>query len=305
MQKNKIDLSIIIISLSTVKYHTKAGLETTLKSMVPALKNVSHEVIIVDNTTISDGTLEMVKKYTSNCIYLKRSSVYSFCDNNNFGLKRASGKYILFLNNDVEFTDKNILEEMVDWMDKNPKIGVSTPALLNSDKKTLQRSGGYFPTLFRVIAWMTFLDDVPAINKLFNSYHPNLGYFNDKHKQDWITGAFYLVRKEILDKIGGFDEDYNAYVEETDLSFRIKKEGWEIWYLPKWKIVHFGGLSYGNENSLISELKNLNLFYKKHYPAWQLPILNVAIKLGCILRIIVFSFFKPSLVKIYAKAISN
>lgn len=293
MQKNKIDLSIIIISLSTDKYHTKDQLDVTLKSIAPAIKNLNTEVIVVDNSTIDDGTLEMSQKYIKNLTYLKRNRVYSFCENNNYGVKNARGRYVLFLNNDVKILDTKIFEEMIDFLDKNQDVGVVGPALLNSDSKTLQASGGAFPNLANVVCWMIF----------FNSrYHPNLNYYKIKHNQDWITGAYYLARKEVLDKVGVFDEEFGAYVEEVDLSYRIKKSGFDIMYLPNWKIIHFGGLSYGNENSLLFELKNIKLFYKKHYPSWQLPILSLVIKLGCVLRIVMFSILKPKLVKTYAKA---
>ena len=311
MQKNeiqlgyKIDLSVIIISLSNDKYHTKDNLEVTLKSMAPAVRNVKHEVILVDNSTMDDGTLKMTKEYFSDVIYLKRKEVHGFGDNNNFGLKQASGKYVLFLNNDVEVIDKDMFKEMIDWMDNNKKVGVVSSALLNSDKKTLQRSGGYFPNLARVFAWMFFVDDLPFLNTFIKSYHPAINYFKNSHNQDWVTGAFYLVRKTVLHEVGAFDEDYDAYVEETDLSYRIKEQDWDIWYMPKWKIVHFGGQSYGNENSLIFELRNLKLFYKKHYSKWQLPILNIIIKLGCFIRIVIFGLINPKLSKIYAKAIKS
>lgn len=311
MSKTQIDLSVIIISLSTDKYHTKSSLEITLKSLKPALSKISSELILVDNTTIDDGTCSFAKSYFPEVKYIKRNEVHGFGDNNNFGLKYANGRYVLFLNNDVRFLDNTILNQMVEWMDKNPKVGASTCSLINTDEKTLQGTGGSFPNLFNVFAWMTFLDDVPFINKFIKSMHPmhdispfgsNEKYYKDAHTQDWITGAFYLVRKEILDKIGGFDEDFDAYLEETDLSFRIKNAGYELYYLPKWRIIHFGGQSYGGENSLIFELKNLKVFFKKHYPKWQLPFLNFTIKLGCLLRIIVFSVFRPNLVKVYAKA---
>lgn len=312
MPKKQIELSVIVISLSSDKYHTKDSLDLTLKTLKPALQKIESEVILVDNSTIDDGTYSLAKAYFPELKYLKRNEVHDFGNNNNFGLKQAGGRYVLFLNNDVKFLDNNTLKEVVDWMDKNLKVGAATCSLVNSDEKTLQGTGGSFPNLFNVFAWMTFLDDVPFINKFIKSMHPmhsispfgsNEKYYVSEHAQDWITGAFYLVRKEILDKVGGFDEDFDAYLEETDLSFRIKNAGYDLYYLPKWRIVHFGGQSYGGENSLIFELKNLKVFFKKHYPKWQLPFLNLTIKLGCLLRIIVFSIFKPNLVKVYAKAI--
>jgi GT2 family glycosyltransferase len=305
MQKNKIDLSIIIISLSTDKYHTKSNLELALNSMKSALSKVNYELIVVNNSTRDDGTEKMCRNIFKDVKYLERNSVFSFCNNNNYGLKKASGRYILFLNNDVEVIDEDIFRDMVTWMDNHQDVGASTSALINSDKKTLQPSGGYFPSLLNVFLWMTFLDNLPFMDRLFDVYHPNINYFKSEHDQDWITGAFYLVRKDVLDETGGFDEEYGAYVEEVDLSYRIKQKGFKIKYLPKWRTVHFGGQSYGNENSLIYELRNLKLFYKKHYPSWQLPVLDFTIKFGCVLRMIVFSLIRPKLVKVYAKAFKN
>ena len=291
MQKKQIDLSIIIVNFGNTKEYTKKCLD----SLIPATKKINVEIIVIDNIS-SDKTGEMIINDYPEVIYIRKNEAHGFGANNNFGVKVARGKYILFLNNDTEIIDKNIFYEMVKWMDKNPQVAVSSSGLLNADQKNIQASGGLFPNLFRVIAWMTFFD---------NSYHNKLSYYSKENDQDWVTGAFYLVRRKVLDQVGLFDEDYDAYVEEVDLSYRIKKLGYKIMYLPKWKIIHYGGVSYGNENSLIFELKNLKLFYKKHYPTWQLPILNIIIKLGCVLRIIVFSLFKPKLVKIYAKAFKS
>ena len=291
MQKKQIDLSIIIVNFGNTKNYTKKCLD----SLEKAVKKINTEIIVVDNIS-RDGTLQMIKKDYPEVIYIRKEKAYGFGANNNFGIKVAIGRYVLFLNNDTEIIDKNIFSEMIEWMDKNPQVAVSSSGLLDPDKKTIQASGGAFPNLFRVIAWMTFLN---------NSYHHNLNYYNKAHNQDWVTGAFYMVRKEVLDKVRYFDEDYDAYVEEVDLSYRIKKLGYEISYLPNWKIVHYGGISYGSEKALIYEMKNLKLFYKKHYPKWQLPILNIIIKFGCLLRIIIFGLINPKLSKIYAKAINN
>lgn len=198
-------------------------------------------------------------------------------------------------------------------MDDHPKVGISTCALVNPDKKTYQGSGGSFPTLGKVFAWMTFLDDIPGLDKLIKPYHPmhglspihtNESYFKKAHKQDWLTGAFFLMRKSAMDTVGLFDEDFFLYVEEVELSYRFAKAGWEIWYLPDWKIVHFGSATIGSERALIFELQNIKLFYEKHYPKWQIPILTFILKFGALLRIIIFGILKgKDVAKIYAKAL--
>ena len=304
--KKEIDLSIIIINFGNTKEYTRK----CLASLSKAISKLNTEVIVVDNIS-NDGTREMIKKDFPKAIYIRKEEPHGFGENNNFGIKIAKGRYILLLNSDTEIIDENIFVQMTAWLDRNPKVAVCTSALVCEDKKTLQGSGGSLPDLFRVFLWLTFLDDIPFIDRLITPFHPlhpnsfigrNDSYFTKEHQQDWVTGAFYMIRKEVLKDSGVFDEDFNAYVEEVDLSYRIKKLGWQIWYLPQWKTLHYGGVSYGSENSIVFEMKNLKLFYKKHYPKWQLSILNILIKVGLILRIVLFFVINPKLSKIYAKA---
>lgn len=305
---NKIDLSIVIIS-SKLDYLTNC-----LKSVYKALEGVPSEVILIDNAS-QDKIGAIAKKEFSALKVIRREKNGGFGENNNMGMKVARGRYVLLLNDDTLIFQKQIFKEMILWMDEHPKVGVSTCGLLNPDKKTYQGSGGYFPTLPRVFAWMTFLDDIPGVDKLIKLYHPlhgwspfdkNESYFKKTHQQDWITGAFFLMRKSAMDEVGLFDEDFFLYVEEVELAYRFIKKGWQIWYLPKWSIVHFGQVTTGSENSIVMEMKHLKLFYSKHFPKWQLPILTLLLKSGALLRMFVFGIMKgPKVFKIYAKAFSS
>jgi len=300
------EISIVIVSTNI-----KDLLKTCLMSVSAALKGIESEVIVVDNAS-ADGTPDMVAKEFAWVKLLRKKKNRGFGENNNFGMRVAKGRYVLLLNSDTEIIDNKIFRQMIDWMDTHPKVGVVSCALLNPDGKTLQGSGGYFPNLPRVIAWMSFLDDIPGIDALVKPYHPlhgwspfykGEGYFKKPHKQDWVTGAYYLMRKNAMDEVGLFDEDFFLYVEEVELSYRFIKKGWEIWYLPKWKIVHYGQVTIGSEKAMVYELENLKLFYKKHYPAWQLPALTLILKFGVLLRTILYALVgKFSVSKIYVKA---
>jgi GT2 family glycosyltransferase len=301
---NNIDLSIIIIaSKGTFIFDC-------LKSLQSALKSVKSEIILIDNVS-QDNVGTKVKKQFPEVKVLRRTANGGFGENNNMGMKIAKGRYVLLLNDDTKIIDKNIFREMIQWMDEHSKAGTSTCALVNPDMKTYQGSGGYFPTLGRVFAWMTFLDDIPLVDKLVKPYHPlhgsspfykNSSYFKKEHKQDWLTGAFFMMRKEAMDEAGIFDEDFFLYVEEVELAYRFALKGWEAWYLPHWKTVHFGMATNGSEKATIFEMQNLKLFYSKHFPAWQMPILNFLIKMGTVLRILLYSVMDPAVAKIYVKA---
>ncbi|MFC1624898.1 glycosyltransferase family 2 protein [Patescibacteria group bacterium] len=303
----KIDLSIIFVGYNTVKY-----IEDCLSSVLKFTKNISTEVFFVDNKSPTEDWKIVQKKFPQVKL-IKSKENRGFAGANNLAAKKASGRYILLLNLDIEIKDRNIFKGMVEWMDKNPKVGISGCGLLNSDG-SYQGNGGFFPSLFRVFCWMTFLDDLPFLDRLIKPYHPmhswslykGSNYFTKKRKQDWITGAFFLISKKLIDQIGYLDEDYFMYVEEMDYCYRAKKAGWENVYLPKWKITHFGQVSAGSEYALVSEYKNIYLFYQKHMEKWKLPILKIFLKMGAILRIVVFGILKgPKVSKIYAKAFKS
>jgi GT2 family glycosyltransferase len=301
----KPELSIVIVSSK------KDFLFDCLKSLSTVLKGYDSEVIFVDNAS-ADNLKSQVNKMFPDVKVIRREVNGGFGENNNMGMRIAKGRYVLLLNDDTKILDKNIFKEMIAWMDEHPSVGITTCALANPDLKNYQGSGGYFPTLGRVFAWMTFLDDIPGIDNLIKPYHPfhgssfytNEGYFKKPHKQDWVTGAYFLMRKEAMDEAGLFDEDFFLYVEEVELALRFAEKGWEAWYLPNWKIVHYGMSTNGSEKATIFEMQNLKLLYKKHYPAWQLSVLNVILKVGIVLRIVLYSLLKPSVAKIYAKALT-
>jgi GT2 family glycosyltransferase len=304
-----IDISIIIVATNIEDLLRKC-----LQSVYKALEGINNEVIVVDNAS-SDNTPNMVAKEFPQVYLIRSKTNHGFGENNNMGMKIAKGRYILLLNSDTEIIDKKIFKEMISWMDNHPKVGLASCALLNPDRKTYQGSGGHFPTLWRVFAWMTFLDDLPGIDRLIKPYHPLHGwspfykgeeFFKKAHRQDWVTGAYYFMRKEAMDGVGLFDEDFFLYVEEVELSYRFVKSGWEVWYLPNWKIVHYGQVTIGSERAMVYELKNLKLFYQKHHPSWQLPILTMTLRLGAFLRIILYGLTKGMAVaKVYAKAFAT
>ena len=301
------DLSIVIVS-----YNTKKLLNSCLFSVFQNTVGLDYEIIVVDNAS-SDGSvkllLRLAKKGTNLKPICNRANV-GFGKANNQGIKKAIGKYILFLNSDTLIKD-NILGEMVRWMEEHPEVGAATCALKNKDG-SLQGTGGYFPNLLRVLTWMFFIDDIPYLDLLIKPFHPmhssspfykNVGHFKKTKEVDWITGAFILARAEALNKIGGFDEGYFMYTEDVDLCYRIKKLGWKIWYLPNWSIIHLGGSSSNKEYPLIKEYEGIKIFYRKHKQNWQYPILRILLKVGALGRVVLFGVMKgKEAAIIYAKA---
>ena len=261
------DLSVIIVS-----YNTKDYLLECLQSI-----DQKYEIIIIDNAS-SDGSVDEIKKNFPDVKIIENKKNLGFAAANNQGMRQAKGRYILLLNPDTKILD-NALSKMIDWMDKNAEASVSTCRLLNEDN-SIQPTGGFFPTLPRLFAWQLFLDDILPIN----SYHPKSSFYNKQRELDWVTGAFFLLRREIIDKSGLMDENFFMYAEELEYCYRIKKAGFKVFFTPAASIIHYGFKSGSKEKALIGEYESLKYYYQKHYPYYKTILAGACLKFGALLR---------------------
>ncbi|GIW64069.1 MAG: glycosyl transferase [Patescibacteria group bacterium] len=267
-------LSIIIVSFNT-KLITKKCL-INLKNNFKKYP-INYEIIVVDNGS-NDGSLQMLKNFEKKWPEFKLiiSKInLGFGKANNLALKKAKGKYILYLNSDVIVEDLDF-NDLIYLMDKYQDIGALTVKVVLPTGDIDPASHRGFPTLWRSFTYFSGLEKiflkVPILNKIFGGYHLAHLNINEVHEIEAGTGAFLLVRKEILDKIGGFDEDYVFYGEDLEMAWQIKKLGYKILYYPLWKVVHLKSMS-GLKNQDIAIRKKTNfyfydsmkIFYKKHY----------------------------------------
>lgn len=310
MHKNSLDLSIVIVNYNTEKLTIDC-----IKSIYSKIKSVSFEVIVVDNASVDNSvpSLEKIQKRYKNFKLIKSKTNLGFAKGNNEGMKISKGEFVLLLNSDTKIVE-DFFSKIIERMNKDKNIGISSCALKFPNNE-IQASGGYFPNLRRVFYWMFFVDDIPFFNFFIKSFHPmhekffvkNKSFYLKEKQQDWVTGAFFLIKREVLDEIGLIDEEYFMYTEETDFCFRAKKKGFITCYYPKWSIIHYGGASSKTrEFPILQEYKNIVLFFKKNYPAWQLPYLKLLLKSGALLRMIIFGILEgKDTIKIYAKAFNN
>jgi GT2 family glycosyltransferase len=292
-----------LVSIIIVSYNTADITIDCLKSILhdKGLKQTPFEIIIVDNNSHDDSIVK-IKKFKENLkqkdcqlTLISNKDNAGFGKANNQGLKIAKGNYILFLNSDTIILHSAISQSL-DWLSSHPEASICTAQLLNKDK-TIQASGGFFPTLANIFTWCLSLDDLPLINKIIKPIHPHTptfythdNFYLKDHQQDWITGAFMLTRKSILDKIKGFDENYFMYGEELELSYRISlntKQN-QVWYLIGPQIIHLGGASAVNRmDPILNEFRGFVSFFKKHRPLWQVPIVRFLLKINALIRFII------------------
>ena len=286
-------LSIIIIS-----YNTSEITLNCLKSIFQdkGLKDISFEIIIIDNDSKDDSVLQ-IKKNFPNIKLITNKFNGGFGKANNQGLKIAKGNYILFLNSDTIILHSAI-SQTLNWLCSHPETSVCTAQLLNKDK-TIQASGGFFPNISNVFAWCLNLDDLPLFNKIIKPFHPHTptfythdNFYLKDHQQDWVTGAFMMVRSSHLKPTNGFDENYFMYGEEVELSYRIKKNNpqFQTWYLIGPQIIHLGGASAQNRiDPIINEYRGILAFFKKHKSHFQYKTVQQLIKFNAFSRGVIYS----------------
>lgn len=157
---------------------------------------------------------------------------------NNAGIKAAQGKYVLILNPDVTVLS-GAIERMYSFMEAHPEIGILGPQLLNPDGTIQPSCMRFYKLLTPVYRRISFLHYLTWVKKELARFEmEDFDHSNSKEVDDWIFGPCLMVRKEAFDKVGGFDERFLLFFEDTDLCRRFKLAGWKIYYLADAKVIH-------------------------------------------------------------------
>lgn len=263
--KNRIDVSIIIVS-----YNTKDLLSVCLSSLIKQKGSKSWEIIVVDNAS-SDGTSGLIKEKFPDVIFIQNKKNVGFSTANNIGLRRARGKYFLLLNSDTEVSE-GAIGQVWQFMEKHTDVGVATCKLVLRDGSIDPACHRGFPTPWASLTFFLGLEKLFPRSRLFAQYHLGFKDMNEPHEIDSPSGAFYMVRREVIESVGFLDEDYFMYAEDLDWSYRIKQAGWKIFYYPEVSALHKKKQSGRNSDDpslrKITETyfyDTMKLFYKKHY----------------------------------------
>lgn len=283
-----IELSIIIVN-----YNVKEFLENALISIKRALEGISAEIFVVDNAS-EDGSVEMIRQKFPEVKLIANDKNLGFAKANNQALKLAQGKYILLINPDT-VVQEDTFKVLISFLKSHPDCGMVGCKILNPDG-TLQlacRRG--FPTPWVAFTKMVGLSSLFPKSKIFAKY--NLTYLDPDQvtEVDAVSGSFMMIRREVYEQVGGFDEDFFMYGEDLDWCYRIKKAGWKIYYVPYTQIIHFKGES--TKRSSIDEIRvfydAMKIFVKKHYK--EFALLGVILKIGILFRSLIAmlgKFFK-------------
>ena len=256
------DLCIIIVSWNTKEY-----LLHCLESIFQKRESVPWEVVVMDNGS-RDGSGTAVKKIFPAVHLIENDRNLGFSKAANQGLKKSSGRYTLLLNPDTRVKE-GAIERSVSFMDLHPEAGVAGVQLLNSDGSR-QNSVANFPSL------ATELVNKSLLRWMFPKRFPGKGRnYSEPIEVDSVIGAFMIVRREAMERVGLLDEDYFLFLEETDWCYRMKKAGWKVYHLPQAEIYHFQGKSAETEKkkAKVEYYRSRYHFFKKNRGDFQSFIL--------------------------------
>jgi N-acetylglucosaminyl-diphospho-decaprenol L-rhamnosyltransferase len=223
------------VSAVVVTYNAAPWIERSLDS----LRGTEAEAIVVDNGS-TDGTLELVRETFPEARLLQEEN-RGFGAGNNAGMRVASGRYFLLLNPDAWLTD-GALGQLVAFADEHPEAAVVGPRLLNPDG-SLQRSVRGYPTPWRIATEYFFLRKLAPRSRALNAFFGANFDHESECEAEFLGGACLLVRREAVDSVGGFDEDFFLMSEEVDWLYRFRQAGWKVLFYPGAEAFHVVGAS--------------------------------------------------------------
>lgn len=288
-----LDLSIIIVN-----YNAKTFLEKCLRSIVENTKNVSFEIIVIDNCS-ADNSVEMVKKEFPQVKLIANQQNAGFSKANNQGVEASqNSRYVLFLNPDT-LINKLTIKKMINFMDEHLDAGAATCKLVMLDGKIDDASHRGFPTPWNSFCHFSGLSRLFPKSQFIAGYNLSWMDFDSIHEIDVLAGAFMLVRRGAGEEARWWDEDYFFYGEDIDFCYILKQKGWKIYYVPTVSIIHYKGVSGGikaisQEITTASEetkkrathwrFEAMRIFYRKHYQKKYPRIINFLTNLGIFIK---------------------
>lgn len=273
------ELSVIIVN-----YNVTYFLKQCLTSVRIAAKNMDYEVYVVDNNSV-DGSVEMVKHDFPEVKLIANKNNVGFSKANNQAIRLAKGKFVLLLNPDT-LVEEDTFAKVVNYMNSHPDAGGLGVQMIDGKGNFLPESKRGLPTPWVAFYKIFGLSKLFPKSKRFGKYHLSYLDKNQIHEVEILSGAFMLLRKTVLDKIGLLDEDYFMYGEDIDLSYRIIKAGYKNIYFSDTRIIHYKGESTkkSSVNYVFVFYKAMVIFARKHFSSKRAQLFSVLIKLAIFLR---------------------
>ena len=223
------------ISISLVTYNNSKVIEKCINSIFNITNNIDFEIIIIDNNS-SDNTVKIIKNNFKNVKLIKNDKNVGFGAAHNVAIKLGKGKYHLVLNPDIIFTE-NTIEKLINFMEENSDVGLISPKIVFPDG-TIQYLCKRLPCLFDLCVrrfTSGFIKDL--FKKRIDYFEMRETGYNKIIDVPYLSGSFMLFRRSILEKIGGFDENFYMYFEDADITQRAAEISRTVFY-PYTSVIH-------------------------------------------------------------------
>jgi GT2 family glycosyltransferase len=257
------------LSIILVNYNVKYFLEQALLAVRKAAQSLTAETWVVDNHS-TDGSVQLVQEKFPEVKLIANEENVGFSKANNQAIRASEGEYVLLLNPDTVVAEDTFVK-CVAFMDAHPEAGGLGVRMIDGTGRFLPESKRGFPSPWAAFCKTVGLSRFFPKSSLFNQYH--LGYLaeNEIHAVEVLSGAFMLLRRSALKKIGLLDETFFMYGEDIDLSYRIMQAGYKNYYFPETTIIHYKGESTkkGSLNYVRVFYQAMIIFARKHFQGRQ------------------------------------
>ena len=281
----------MILSVIVVNYNTAHFINQTLRSICRSEIDIDYEIIVIDNKS-TDNSVDLIKDQFPNIKLIENPDNYGFSKAVNIAARKSTGECLLLLNPDT-IVKENTIADLYNSLTSNKEVEVVGARILDYDGKFQLSSRRSFPSFFTSLFHVVGLSYMFPKSRLFGRY--NYTYINDmkSHEVDSVSGACMMFSRSHFNLVGGFDEDYFLFFEETDFCIKTKKIGKTILYNANAETIHYRGESMKSASFNVNDVffNSLVTFYKKQGP-WILGVAPLKPVLRCayILKGLVTSF---------------
>ena len=265
-------LSVIILN-----YNVRYFLEQCVASVQEALSNIDGEIIVVDNNSLDDSC-EMMKTHFPNVKLIENTTNLGFPKGNNIGVAHAKGDYICILNPDTVVAE-DTFEKVLAFAEKQKNIGIVGCKLIDGTGNFLPECKRGVPTPFVALTKIFSLYKLFPKTALFNRYYAQHLSENETGKVGILVGAFMIMKRNLYQEIGGFDENCFMYSDDIDLSYMALKKGKTNYYFHETTVIHYKGESTVKDGLYMKHFREaMQFFYRKHFRSSI--IFDVFMKIG-------------------------
>jgi GT2 family glycosyltransferase len=268
------------LSIVIVNYNTERLLSGCLESVYAGANGTPFDIWVVDNHS-RDGSVSMLKSRFPRVRVIENNVNVGFSKANNLVISQSRADYILLLNPDTLIIG-DAIERVVKFMNEHPQVGIAGCKVLNRDGTLQLACRRSIPTPRVAFYRLTGLSRLFPNSRTMAQYNLTYESPEQTHEVDAVSGAFLMIRRQVIEDIGPLDERFFMYGEELDWCLRAKRAGWTVMYYPAAEIVHYKGEStkYNSRKAAVEFYRAMYLFHQKHFARDHSPLTNGLIYTG-------------------------